>query len=317
MSRRDLFPEIESYSRGRLNVDPPHELYWEQSGNPEGAPVLFLHGGPGAGATPTNRRFFDPKHYRIVIFDQRGAGRSTPAGDLTNNTTQKLVADIEALRIELGIESWLLFGGSWGSSLALFYAQSYPQRCRGVISRGIFLCRRDEIDWFLTGMKRIFPEAWRQFSQFLPADERGDLLTHYYRRLTDPDPDVHLPAGLAWSRYESACSTLLPIPDTTAAAADPANALCLARIEAHYFVNDCFLTNGTLLENAGRLKGIPGAIVQGRYDMVCPIDAADALAAAWPDAQYIIVPDAGHSAMEPGIRRALVVATERFKTLAA
>ena len=314
MSRRDLFPETEPYLRGRLKVDPPHELYWEQSGNPEGAPVLFLHGGPGAGATPTNRRFFDPDHYRIVIFDQRGAGRSTPAGELSGNTTQKLIADMEALRIELGIKSWLLFGGSWGSSLALAYAQTYPQRCRGVISRGIFLCRRGEVDWFLFGMKRIFPEAWRRFSEFLPQDERGDLLTHYYRRLTDPDPDVHLPAGMAWSRYESACSTLLPIPEATAAA-DPANALCLARIEAHYFVNDCFLANGTLLENAGRLKGIPGAIVQGRYDIVCPIHAADALAAAWPDAQYIIVPDAGHSAMEPGIRRALVLATERFKTL--
>jgi len=299
-----------------LKVDPPHALYWEQSGNPEGAPVLFLHGGPGAGAMPAHRRFFDPTHYRIVIFDQRGAGRSTPSGELNGNTTQKLVADIEALRVELGIESWLLFGGSWGSSLALVYAQDYPGRCRGVIARGIFLCRRDEVDWFLTGMRRIFPEAWRRFSAFLPESERGDLLTHYYQRLIDPDPDIHLPAAVAWSQYESVCSTLLPHPEATAPAGDPSKVLSLARIEAHYFMNDCFMTNGALLENAGRLKGMPGAIVQGRYDMVCPIDAADALAAAWPDARYTIVPDAGHSAMEPGVRRALVQETERFKTLA-
>ena len=317
MSRNDLFPEIKPYARGRLAVEAPHVLYWEQSGNPKGAPVLFLHGGPGAGATHANRRFFDPNHYRIVIFDQRGAGRSTPAGELTNNTTQDLVADIETLRARLGIEAWLLFGGSWGSSLALVYAQTHPQRCRGVISRGIFLCRRDEVEWFLSGMKRVFPEAWRRFSMFLPESERGDLLTHYYRRLTDPDPDVHLPAAVAWTQYESACSTLLPNPEATAPVGDPAKVLGLARIEAHYFVNDCFMANGALLEGTGRLKGIPGAIVQGRYDMICPIGAADALAAAWPDSQYIIVPDAGHSAMEPGIRRALVQATERFKTIDA
>lgn len=315
MSRKDLFPDIEPYAHGMLAVDPPHALYWEQSGNPDGAPVLFLHGGPGAGAMPAHRRFFDPHHYRIVIFDQRGAGRSIPAGELSDNTTQKLMADIEVLRERLGIEKWLLFGGSWGASLALIYAQTYPRRCRGVISRGIFLGRRDEVEWFMTGMKRFFPEAWRRFSEFLPDAERGDLLTHYHRRLIDPDPDVHLPAAAAWSRYESACSTLLPNAEATAPIGDPAKALGLARIEAHYFVNDCFLANGTLLENAGRLKGIPGVIVQGRYDMVCPIGAADELAAVWPDAQFIIVPDAGHSAMEPGVRRALVQATERFKNL--
>ncbi len=315
MSRKDLFPEIEPLAQGRLAVDPPHVLYWEESGNPDGAPVLFLHGGPGAGATPAHRRFFDPNHYRIVIFDQRGAGRSIPAGEIANNTTQDLVADIEALRRQLGIEAWLLFGGSWGSSLALAYAQTHPQRCRGAILRGIFLCRRDEVEWFMTGMRRIFPEAWRRFSGFLPESERGDLLTHYYRRLTDPDPDVHVPAALAWNDYESACSTLLPAPEATAPIGDPAKALGLARIEAHYFVNDCFLANGALLDNAGRLEGIPGTIVQGRYDMVCPIAAADELAAAWPEAQYIVAADSGHSAMEPGIRRALVQATERFKTL--
>ena len=223
--RQDLYPEIEPFETGRLAVDGLHSLYWEQSGNPDGAPVVFLHGGPGAGATPAHRRFFDPRHYRIVIFDQRGAGRSTPLGEVARNTTDHLVADIEALRRWLGVESWLVFGGSWGSSLALAYAETHPERCRGLILRGVFLCRRQEVDWFMTGMRSIFPEAWRAFAEHLPPAERGDLLASYHRRLIDPDPAVHLPAARAWSRYEGACSTLRPSGETAAHFADPRTAL--------------------------------------------------------------------------------------------
>ena len=312
---QDLYPEIEPFETGHLAVDDLHRLYWEQSGNPAGAPVVFLHGGPGAGATPAHRRFFDPRHYRIVVFDQRGAGRSTPLGETARNSTGLLVQDIETLRRHLGIEAWQVFGGSWGSSLALAYAEAHPERCRGLILRGIFLCRRQEVDWFMTGMRTIFPEDWRAFAEHLPEAERGDLLASYHRRLIDPDPATHMPAARAWSRYEGACSTLRPSGETAAHFADPRTALGLARLEAHYFVNDLFLEEGALLADAHRLAGIPGCIVQGRYDIVCPIVSADALARAWPDAEYRIVPDAGHSAMEPGIRAALVAATERFKRL--
>lgn len=313
--RQDLYPEIEPFETGHLAVDDLHSLYWEQSGNPAGIPAVFLHGGPGAGATPAHRRFFDPRHYRIVVFDQRGAGRSTPLGEVARNTTPLLVQDIETLRRHLGVDSWLVFGGSWGSSLALAYAEAHPERCRALILRGIFLCRRQEVDWFMTGMRTIFPEAWRAFAEHLPAAERGDLLAAYHRRLVDPDPAVHMPAARAWSRYEGACSTLRPSGETAAHFADPRTALGLARLEAHYFVNGLFMAEGSLLAEAHRLAGIPGCIVQGRYDIVCPIVSADALAQAWPDAEYRIVPDAGHSAMEPGIRAALVAATERFKRL--
>lgn len=314
-TRTRLFPEIEPFASGRLKVDPPHELYWEECGAPDGLPVLFLHGGPGAGASPSSRRFFDPRHYRIVLFDQRGAGRSTPAGSIECNTTQHAVADIEALRADRGIEKWVVFGGSWGALLALAYAQSHPWRCLGLILRGVFLGSRAEIDWFLNGMRRFFPEAWRAFAQHIPVSERGDLLASYYRRLTDPDPGVHLPAARAWSRYEAACSTLIPRDEPLQTLDDPAAALGLARIEAHYFKHDCFLHEGALLAGARRLKDIPGVIVQGRYDMVCPPQAAHALASAWPRARFEIVPDAGHSATEPRIAEALVAATERFKTV--
>ena len=315
MTRRDLFPDVEPYERGRLDVDPPHDLYWEQSGNPKGAPILFVHGGPGAGATPAHRRFFDPAHYRIIVTDQRGAGRSKPLGDLTDNTTDHLVADMEALRERLGLDSWFLFGGSWGSSLVLAYAIAHPERCRGLILRGIFLCRRLEVDWFMTGMRRVFPEAWRRFSEYLPEAERHDLLTNYHRRLIDPDPDIHLPAAKIWAQYEGACSTLLPSVDAASSFADPVKSLGLARIEAHYFVNDLFMPEDHLLNGVERFRHVPGVIVQGRYDMVCPLESADALSRAWPEADYVIVPDAGHSAMEPGIRKALVQATERFKSI--
>ena len=311
--RTELYPAIEPYASGMLPLDATHVMYWEQSGNPRGVPVLFLHGGPGAGASPTHRRFFDPAFYRIVVFDQRGSGRSTPLGELAANTTAHLVGDIERLRKLLEVDAWLVFGGSWGSTLALAYGEAHPERCLGFILRGIFLCRQNEIDWFLYGMRTVFPEAWRDFSEFVPAAERSDLLTAYYRRLIDPDPAVHMPAARVWSRYEGACSTLLPNVEATANFADDRVALGLARMEAHYFVNRIFMPENALLENVGRLRRHTATIVQGRYDMVCPIMTADDLAQAWPEARYIVVPDAGHSALEPGVRAALVAAAERYK----
>jgi len=311
--RRDLFPPIEPYRTGRLRLDARHTMYWEESGNPQGRPILFLHGGPGAGATPVHRRFFDPAHWRIVIFDQRGAGRSAPLGELHDNSPDDLVADVELLRRELGIAKWVLFGGSWGSTLALHYAENYPDRAAGLILRGIFLCRAAEIDWFLYGMRAIFPEAWRNFVGHLPEDERGDVLTAYYRRLIDLDPRIHMPAARAWSIYEGACSTLLPNPETVAAFGEDRLALGLARIEAHFFRHHLFSVEHDLLARIDRIRDVPATIVQGRYDMVCPIRSADELARAWPTAEYIVVPDAGHSAMEPGIREQLVLATERAK----
>jgi proline iminopeptidase len=311
--RTELYPAIEPSASGMLSVDATHAIYWEQSGNPTGVPVLFLHGGPGAGASPTHRRFFDPAFYRIVVFDQRGSGRSTPLGELTANTTAHLIDDIERLRRLLEVDAWLVFGGSWGSTLALAYGETHPERCLAFILRGVFLCRRSEIDWFLYGMRTVFPEAWREFAGFLPAAEQSDLLAGYYRRLVDADPAVHLPAARVWSRYEGACSTLLPNVEATANFADDRVALGLARMEAHYFVNRIFLPENALLDNIGRIRRHPATIVQGRYDMVCPIMTADDLARAWPEARYIVVPDAGHSALEPGVRAGLVAATERFK----
>jgi len=312
-ARRELFPPIDPYRSGTLHLDSRHTMYWEQSGNPRGIPALFLHGGPGAGATPTHRRFFDPEYWRVVIFDQRGAGRSTPLGETIDNSPAHLVADIERLRVALGIEKWLVFGGSWGSTLALYYAENYPLRCLGLVLRGIFLCRRDEIDWFLYGVRRVFPEAWRAFSGFLPEAERGDILAAYYHRLLDPDPRVHMPAARAWSTYEAACSTLLPNPETVAAFGEDRLALGLARIEAHFFRCYVFDRNCDLIAGIDPIRHLPGVIVQGRYDMVCPIRSADELARAWPEAKYVIVPNAGHAAMEPGIREQLILATEAMK----
>jgi proline iminopeptidase len=312
-TRRDLFPSIEPYRTGALRLDARHTMYWEQSGNPRGMPALFLHGGPGAGATPVHRRFFDPDFWRIVIFDQRGAGRSTPLGETADNSPAHLVADIERLRDELEIEKWLVFGGSWGSTLALDYAETHNGRCAGLVLRGIFLCRPAEIDWFLYGVRRVFPEAWRAFAGFLPEAERDDILAAYHRRLLDPDPAVHMPAARAWGGYEGACSTLLPNPETVAAFGVERLALGLARIEAHFFRNHLFAGERDLIARIGRIRHLPGVIVQGRYDMVCPIGSADELARAWPEADFVIVPDAGHSAMEPGIREQLVLATERMK----
>lgn len=317
MPRDAIFPPIEPISTGMLDVDGRHSLYWEVSGNPDGVPAVFLHGGPGAGSSPMHRRFFDPQHYKIVVFDQRGAGRSRPLGETTDNTTAHLVADTEALRVHLGIERWHVFGGSWGSTLALAYAQAHPDRVLSLVLRGIFLMRRSEIDWFLYGMRRIFPEAWERFAGFLPAEERDDLLENYYRRLIDPHPGVHMPAARAWSMYEGACSTLLPNPETVAAAGEDSHALGLARLEAHYFRNNLFDPEDALLRGVDRLRGIPSVIVQGRYDIVCPIETADALRLAWPEARYVVVPNAGHSAMEPGVRAALLDATQRFRAIPA
>lgn len=309
-----LFPPLDPYASGLLDLDAPHRMYFEESGNPQGTPVVFLHGGPGAGSSPVHRQFFDPVAYRIVVFDQRGAGRSVPLGCLEENTTPKLIEDMERLRKHLGIERWVVFGGSWGSTLALAYAEHHPQRCIGLILRGIFLCRESEIDWFLYGVRHVFPEPWRAFAHFIPEAERGDLLQAYHRRLVDPDPAVHMPAARTWSVYEGSCSTLLPNPGLVADFASDRVALGLARIEAHYFRNRIFLPDDFLLANVGRLKGVPGVIVQGRYDIVCPAISADDLHAAWPEADYTVVADAGHSAFEPGIRSRLVQAAEDFKS---
>jgi len=313
MPRGDLFPDISPFETGFLPVSGGHVLYWEQVGAPRGQPVLFLHGGPGAGAGAVHRRFFDPAHWRVVIFDQRGAGRSRPLGELRDNTTPQLVADIEVLRRHLGIDSWLLFGGSWGSTLALAYAQAHPERVAGCVLRGVFLGRESEVDWFLHGLRRVFPDAWGSFADHLPPAERGDILGAYLARLTDPDPAIHMPAARAWSQYEGSCSTLLPAPDTVASFAQDRSALGLARIEAHYFAHGLFLPPGGLLAHMHRVAHVPAEIIQGRYDMVCPPETAFDLAAAWPKARLTIIPDAGHSALEPGVRTALVSAVERFR----
>jgi len=311
--RQALFPKIEPFGEGLLSLGGGHEMYWEQSGNPDGVPVVFLHGGPGAGANAAHRRFFDPETYRIVIFDQRGAGRSKPFSEITDNTTDHLVEDIETLRRHLGIEGWLIFGGSWGSTLALAYGIKHPERCTGFILRGIFLGSMQELDWFLGGIRTVFPEAWRDFMGFLPEDERADPTEAYFRRLTDPDPAQYLPAAEAWNHYEASCSVLRVNFNDTKPTGGGGAGLALARIEAHYFRNGMFLDDDYLLNNLGAVRDIPAVIIQGRYDMVCPIVTADKLAAAWPKADYVIVPDAGHSAMEPGIRTALVKATEDLK----
>lgn len=311
----DLFPPITPYSSGFLSVDDLHHLYWEQSGNPDGVPVLLLHGGPGAGATPTHRRFFNPDHYRIIIFDQRGCGRSTPLGSIENNTTAHLVSDIEALRRHFNIERWHIFGGSWGSTLAMHYAAAYPQRCISLVMRSIFLCEQEEIDWFLYGMRTVFPEAWEQFAGLLPEDEQNNLLEGYYRRLTGDDPKIQIEAAIRWSLYEGACSSLLPNYETITTDEQKQHALALARIEAHYFLHEAAGAENSLITRVAQLRAVPTIIIQGRYDMICPIRTAYRLHQAWPEADYIVVPDAGHSALDPPLRSRLIEATENFKNL--
>ena len=308
-----LYPPIEPHRHGFLEVDHGHRLYWEECGNPNGLPVVFLHGGPGSGCEPWHRRFFDPARYRIVLFDQRGSGRSTPHAGLEANTTGDLIEDIERLRERLGIRRWVVFGGSWGSTLGLAYAEVHPDRLIGLVLRGIFLCRSRDVQWFYqSGADRVFPEAWADYLAPIPTAERGDLVAAYYRRLTDPDPAVRETAARAWSIWEGSTSCLRPNPDVLAHFAAPSVAVSLARIECHYFMHGSFLGPDQLLREAPRLAGIPGYIVHGRYDVVCPVEQAVALHQAWPSAKLQIVPDAGHSAAEPGIARCLVAATDAF-----
>lgn len=307
-----LFPPIEPRRSGMLPVDDVHTLYWEESGNPDGIPVLFLHGGPGGGTSPAHRSFFNPAHYRIVLFDQRGAGKSTPLGEYRDNSTPLLVQDIERLRGMLGIEQWLLFGGSWGSTLALAYGQAHPERCLGFILRGVFLCTQAEIDWFMHGMRWFFPEVHDAFLAPIPQAERADLLDAYCRRLFSEDPAVYLPAARSWSRYEAACLFLRPDPAVVDDWGDDATSLGVGRLEAHYFRHRGFFEEDQLIRNLDRIRHLPAIIVQGRYDVVCPPATAYRLQQAWPEARMRIVGDAGHSAFEPGIARALVAATEEF-----
>ncbi len=316
---RTLYPEIEPYTTGQLDVGDGQQMYYEVSGNPEGKPVVFLHGGPGGATSPKNRRVFDPAAYRIVLLDQRGCGLSTPhvadGADLSVNTTPKLVADIEALRVHLGIERWQVFGGSWGSTLSLAYAQEHPQRVTELVLRGIFLLRRSEIDWYYNGgAAHLFPDLWEHFLAPVPEAERdGDLVEVYQRLLHSPDPQVAERAAVAWSQWEAATSSLLPRPERVAENSESRFALAFARIENHYFHHGGFLDEGQLLHRAGRLSGIPGVIVQGRYDVVCPATSAWALHQVWFDSRLHIVDDAGHSFDEPGITHALIEATDAFR----
>lgn len=313
--RSELYPPRDVRGSGMLPLDDLHTMYWEESGTPSGVPVLFLHGGPGGGASPRARQFFDPWHYRTVIFDQRGAGRSTPLGETRRNTTPLLIEDIERLRAKLGIERWLVFGGSWGSTLALAYGIAHPERCLGFVLRGIFLGAPDEIDWFISGVRHVFPEARRALLAHVPADHHHAVVDWFHRALADPDPAVHMPLARAWSSFEASCSTLLPDASLMAHSEEDTVAIGIARMETHYFVNDLFIESGALLAGVPKLRHLPCSIVQGRYDMVCPISTADTLARAWPEAHYTIVPDAGHSAWEPGTAAALVRACERMKAV--
>lgn len=310
---RTFYPEIKPYQRHRIAVESPHELYVDESGNPDGIPVLFVHGGPGAGCGKFDRRFFDPEVYRIVLFDQRGAGRSTPHAELEANSTPKLVEDIETIRLSLGIDKWVLFGGSWGSTLSLVYAQTYPERVLGLILRGIFLCRPQDLNWFYQdGASHVFPDYWEDFIHPIPPEERHDLMGAYYRYLTGDNEIQQMAAAKAWSLWEGRCATLRPCPDVVDSFSDPHRALSLARIEAYYFVNRAFLAEDQILRNADKLEGIPGVIVHGRYDMVCPIDNAFALHKAWPDSQLQIIREAGHASRELGIVDALIRATDEM-----
>lgn len=313
-ARHTLYPPVEPSETGHLQVSALHRVYWEQCGNPRGKPVVFLHGGPGGGGDETPRRFFDPARYRIVIFDQRGCGRSTPHAELRENTTWDLIADIEALRERLGIARWMVFGGSWGSTLALLYAETHPGRVTELVLRGIFLLRRAEIAWFYQeGANALFPDAWAAYRDFIPADERDDLLHAYHRRLTGNDPALALEAARRWSVWEGSTSHLEASPDVVERFAADRFALAFARIEAHYFVHDAFMeTPDQILRDIDRLKDIPAVIVQGRYDVVCPMRSAWDLHRAWPASTLRIVPDAGHSAFEPGTVHELVSATDQW-----
>lgn len=311
---RTLYDPIEPFDTGRLKVSPIHELYYEQVGNPTGKPAVFLHGGPGGGIVSDYRRYFDPEIYRVVLFDQRGSGKSTPHASLEENTTWHLVSDIEQLREHLGIDTWQVFGGSWGSTLALAYAERHPDRVAQVVLRGIFLCRPKEIQWFYQeGASAIFPDVWEEYLKIIPETERADMVTAYYRRLTSENDSVRLEAARAWSIWEGSTSKLFFDPSMIEKFADPEFALAFARIECHYFMNNAFFNSDNyLIENVEKIRHIPSVIVQGRYDVVCPLMSAWDLHRAWPEAQLHIIPDAGHSISEPGIIDALVEATDNF-----
>jgi proline iminopeptidase len=303
----NLYPDIQPNARHRIAVDSPHELYVEESGNPEGIPVLVVHGGPGGGCEDYHRRFFDAERYRIILMDQRGAGRSQPLAELEGNTTQALVADMEVVRNFLGIDKWILFGGSWGSTLSLVYAQTHPECVSGLVLRGIFLCRPEDIEWFYQyGACRVFPDYWQDFLAQIPESEQSDLVSAYYRRLTSTNELEQIQAAKAWSIWEGRCATLHPNPRVVEHFGHPHVAIALARIECHYFMNNAFLEPDQILRNAAVLKDIPGIIIHGRYDMVCPLDNALALSEAWPEAELRIIRDAGHSASEPAIVDALM-----------
>lgn len=312
-----LYPEIKPYAEHRLSVDDIHELYIEESGNPQGIPVLVVHGGPGAGCDENLRRFFDAELYRIILFDQRGCGRSTPLAELRNNTTWDLVRDMESIRVLLGIDRWVLFGGSWGSTLSLAYAQTHTERVLGLILRGIFLCRPQDIHWFYqSGASRVFPDYWEDFRNLIPEDEQADMVRAYHRRLTSPNELEQMQAAKAWSVWEGRCATLQPNPRIVERFGHPHVAISLARIECEYFMHDCWLEPDQLVRHASRLKHIPGIIVHGRYDIVCPLDNATALHAAWPEAELQIIRDAGHSVYEPAIVDALIRATQQMSNRA-
>ena len=307
-----LYPEIQPYARHHLAVDDVHELYLEESGNPEGIPVLVVHGGPGGGCEDYHRRFFDAERFRIILLDQRGAGRSTPLAELEGNKTTNLVADMETVRQFLGVDRWLLFGGSWGSTLSIVYAQAHPERVLGLVLRGIFLCRPADIQWlYQEGASRVFPDYWQDFQGLIPEVERDDMVAAYYRRLTSNNELEQIQAAKAWSIWEGRCATLQPNPKVVEHFGHPHVAIALARIECHYFMNQGFLQPGQIINNTDRLADIPGIIVHGRYDMVCPLDNAFALSAAWPEAEFQIIRDAGHSATEPAIVDALIRGVEQ------
>jgi proline iminopeptidase len=311
---RELYPAIAPYDTGFLQVSDLHQIYYEQVGNPDGKPVVFLHGGPGGGIDPVYRRYFDPQGWRVVLFDQRGCGRSTPHAELRENTTWHLVRDIEQLRQHLGIDCWAVFGGSWGSTLALVYSQSHPEACTGLILRGIFMLRQRELQWFYQeGASNLFPDAWEAYLEPIPPEERGDLIGAYYRRLTSEDEATRLRAARAWSVWEASTSKLIPDAGLQARFGESHFAAAFARIECHYFVNKGFLEReDQLLTGCDRIRHLPTVIVQGRYDVVCPMVTAWELHQALPEADFVLVPDAGHSMTEPGIRTALLEASDRF-----
>ncbi len=311
-----LYPIIKSNSEAYLSVDDIHDVYIEESGSPEGIPVLFIHGGPGAGCSSDDRRFFNPEKYRIILFDQRGSGRSRPHAELARNTTQHLIDDIEKIREHFGIKQWVLFGGSWGSTLALLYAQAYPSRVKGMILRGIFLCRHSDLQWFYQeGASYVFPDYWQKFIQPIRADKRDNYIAAYYELLTSGNELAKMNAAKQWSLWEGSCATLRPNKEVVDHFSHPHMALSLARIEAHYFVNDAFIDENQIIHHIDKLKGIPATIVHGRYDMVCPLDNAWTLQQHWPDAQLHIIRDAGHASREPSIMDALVKATDDMATL--